>query len=347
MSETSQQPAEPEPFVSVVIATRNRPEDLTYCLPSILAQNYPTFEILVVDQSDTNESELAAFALPGASERLRYIHTSAIGKSRALNTLMEEARGAILAFTDDDTMTPPDWIANIVQTFRENPQAGILFGQVHLCEETAKDPAIIAVPCLYFDEKRYLKRGEIFGMGANMAMRQEVARRGVRFDTLLGPGMPIPAAEEGDFIYRIQRAGVQILLEPKVTLVHRAGRTREQWERIQYGYGVGDAAFAMKHLRCGDLSSLKKIWNGLGYIGMRIVLRTLQRVQHAERFYIRGFWNGIWSSLHLAIDRETRLYRQKSESGSGGGGGSDARETLESPARTSESSANVRKAARP
>lgn len=308
--ETPSSQSQTLPFVSVLIATRNRPEDLVYCLPTVLAQDYPHYEVLVLDQSSNDDSEQAVRRRLGMPAHLRYLRTDAVGKSRAVNRLMEEARGEILAFTDDDTVTPPDWLAKIVRSFQQRPEASILFGQVHYCEETLQqDKTLIATPCLYFEERRWLKHGEIFGMGANMAMRRAVAERGLRLDALLGPGMPLPAAEEGDFIYRVQRAGFQILLDPDVVLIHRAGRTEPQWLKIQYGYGLGDAAFAMKHLRCGDLSMLKKMFYSVIYISLRVCARKIQRRPHAESKYVRGYWHGLWRSLKLGIDRKTRLYR--------------------------------------
>lgn len=292
---------------SILIATRNRPEDLVPCLRTILELDQDDYEIVVLDQSDTDASEQAVRAALGAPEVLRYLRSETIGKSIALNLLIEAARGEMLALTDDDTVVPPDWLAKIECAFHEHPEADVLFGQVFVDKEAAARPDAY-VPALYFQTRRFLKYGEVAGMGANMAMRREVARRAGRFDTLLGPGTNLYAAEEGDFIYRAQVAGARILLEPSVQLIHKAWRESEQWNRVLFYYGTGDAAFALKHVRCHDWRMLGPLFGRAGYIFARLCYRLLCFRAHQEEHYLRGYWNGIRQSLRYRVDPHTRLY---------------------------------------
>lgn len=305
--QTTQRSEKGQPFVSILVATLNRPDDLVPCLETLLAQEYANYEIVVLDQSLTSASQDAVRAAFGEPSQLRYLRTSNVGKSLALNTLLEASRGDLLAFTDDDTIAPTDWLTHIVQAFESDPEVGIVFGQV-IAGDINEATGEVITPAFYFNERRFLARGETAGMGANMALRRASAAFGIRFDTQLGPGTPIPAAEEGDFIYRVQRAGVKILLDPSVKLIHRAARSVERWRGVLFGYGQGDAAFAMKHLRCGDMKMLFKIIKGAGYIGARGCLRVVQRRPHDEFFYVRGYMKGIRDSLKLRVDKQTRLY---------------------------------------
>ena len=292
--------------ISVLIATRNRPQDLVPCLKSLLAQDYPAFEIVIFDQSVTDEAQKAVQAAYGTPKNLRYIRSETVGKSKALNGLVAAAQGEIFAFTDDDTEAPPDWLARIAQAFREMPDADLLFGQVFAPPEATAD---FHVPALYFQERRILRQGEVFGMGANMAFRRELVAKVTGYDTQLGPGGSLACAEDYDFLYRSQKAGAVAFAEPSVSLVHRAGRNFDQWSRVLLNYGMGDAAFAMKHLRCGDWKMLSNIAKGLGYIFARGCLRVVQRTPHpGEFYYVRGYWQGIWASLKYPIDKRTRLY---------------------------------------
>ncbi|HZO89204.1 MAG TPA: glycosyltransferase family A protein [Chthonomonadaceae bacterium] len=294
---------------SVLIATRNRPDDLIPCLRTVLALEHENYEVVVLDQSTSEATERAVRQAFGTSERLRLIRSNTTGKSLALNLLIEAACGQILAFTDDDTEVPSDWLTRIEAAFCANPEADILFGQVFVPEEATQIPGA-HVPSLFFKEKRYLKPGEIAGMGANMAMRREVPARVGRFDTLLGPGTDLYAAEEGDFIYRAQAAGARILMEPSVTLIHRAWRGLEEWNHVLYCYGTGDAAFALKHVRCRDWRMLRPLIGRAGYIFARLCYRLLCRHPHQEEHYLRGYWNGVRLSLRYAVDPRTRLYVQ-------------------------------------
>src|SRR5581483_8713861 len=292
---------------SVLIATRNRPDDLVPCLRTVLALDYADYEVVVLDQSTSDASERAVREAFGAEERLRYLRSETVGKSVALNLLIEAACGELLALTDDDTVVPPDWLTAIETAFQEVPEADILFGQVHADSKNSCLPDA-HIPALYFQERRWLKHGEVAGMGANMAMRREIALRTGRFDTLMGPGTELYAAEEGDFIYRAQKAGARILLEPSVKLVHLAWRPSDEWSRVLFYYGTGDAAFALKHVRCRDWRMIGPLVCRAGYIFARLCYRLLCRRPHQEEHYLRGYWNGVKQSLRYRIDPRTRLF---------------------------------------
>ena len=306
-------------LISILIATRNRPQDLIPCVKSLLAQDYPNYEIVIFDQSVTDEAQQATRAAYGNPENLRYIRSETIGKSKALNGLVAAAQGEIFAFTDDDTEAPPDWLSSIAKAFREMPEADLLFGQVFAPPDTPPD---FHVPALYFQERRLLKRGEVFGMGANMAFRSALVEKVTGYDTQLGPGGSLACAEDYDFLYRAQWAGAIAFAEPSAQLVHRAGRNFDQWSRVLLNYGTGDAAFAMKHLRCGDWKMLGNIARGLGYIFARGCLRVAQRApQPGEFYYVRGYWQGIWASLKYPVDKRTRLYAPAAPRSAAGKGG--------------------------
>src|SRR5215218_1333526 len=104
------------PFVSVVICTRDRAESLCRTLVSVLGVQYPSFEVVVVDnapRTDATRQVLAGLA----DERLRYVAEPRAGLSRARNCGVTAARGDIVAFTDDDVVVDPAWLDNLVRGF--------------------------------------------------------------------------------------------------------------------------------------------------------------------------------------------------------------------------------------
>ena len=143
-----------------------------------------------------------------------------------------------------------------------------------------------------------------------MAMRREIALRTGPYDPYLGPGASMNASEEGDFIYRAQQAGARVLHEPEVQLIHLAWRTREEWTRVLFCYGTGDAAFAMKHLRCRDLRLFLPFVRRVCQMFARLCFRVLKRVGHQEEHYLRGCWNGVALSWRHPVNRQTKLYGQ-------------------------------------
>jgi len=106
------------PFVSVIVPTHDRPQCLATCLRSLLALQYPQYEILVVDNAP--KSSATAQVVQRFSEgesRVRYIREDRPGVVSARNRGIEEARGKILAFTDDDVVVDPYWLIELVRAF--------------------------------------------------------------------------------------------------------------------------------------------------------------------------------------------------------------------------------------
>ena len=195
--------------LSVVICTRNRPQDVAVCLPTILACLRDDWQVVLVDQSDGSDTRAIAERLAAVHPSLHYLPTATVGKSRALDIGISHTRGEILAFTDDDCEAPPDWLERVVAEFKVAPGVDILFGPV-LPSPAIPEVQSVCVPAWSFPEARDMRPGEVCGMGANMALRRAALARlpdGPRFDPALGPGAPFPAGEEGDFVYRLRRAG--------------------------------------------------------------------------------------------------------------------------------------------
>jgi glycosyltransferase involved in cell wall biosynthesis len=302
------------PPVSVLVCTRNRPDDLVMALPGIMAQDYPCYEVVLIDQSTNDESEQRVKAQFGHDPRLRYIRTPTVGLSIARNMALTEARQEICAFTDDDCVVPSRWLANIVATYRAFPETHILFSPVHAPADMMHREDL-RFPSLYFDEARVLRRREILGMGANMSMRKSFWQQVGPFDPMLGPGAPMPGSDEHDWLYRAHLNDAIIRLEPTNVIEHRAWRTFDEWMRLTATYSYGDGAFAMKHLRCGDFGVLPLIASRLLYIGARGVLRFFQRGSwHYEYNYVTGYWKGLWGSRKFPVDKKARLFGPASPS---------------------------------
>lgn len=303
-------------MISVIICTRNRPQDVAVCLPTVLACLRADWEVVLVDQSGDAETRAVVERLSAAYPSLRYLPTTTVGKSRALDLGIANARGDILAFTDDDCEAPPDWLERISAAFGADAGVDVLFGPV-LPSPAISDVQAVCVPAWSFPEARDLHPGEVCGMGANMALRRTALDRlpqgGPLFDPALGPGAPFPAGEEGDFVYRLRRAGARAALRPDLRLYHRAWRTPDHWRSVLHGYGVGDAAFFAKHARCGDGWAARRLAGRLLSLTARAGAKAVLRRPNNDAALVRGLCAGLASSLKLGVDRRTRLYRPAEE----------------------------------
>jgi glycosyltransferase involved in cell wall biosynthesis len=298
--------------VSVVICTRNRPDLIGAAVSSVLANTYPGFDVLVVDQSDDGRTGDVVRQLAVADPRLRYLHTSIAGLSRAYNIGVRETQGAVLAFTDDDCVAPPTWVEAVVEAFREQSDADLLYGQVLLPEALVKTLASGAgtVPTLTIDQPQRINRAEgfrLYGMGANFAARRRLFERIGGFDEVMGGGGALKSSQDFDFQYRAYVAGATLLLRPEVRVDHYGLRSNDQWPATLRAYGVGDGAFYWKHVRCGDLFAFSLLVRRLGRLAMREALNGFRR-QPSLSIYLRSCLTGIRESLRYPVNRRQRLY---------------------------------------
>lgn len=112
-------------MLTAVIPTRNRPNDLSKAVVSILAQTRLPNELMIVDQSPGDESRSIVDALMSGDERilLVYIHDPRIsGLVDAKRVAAERAGGDIVCFLEDDVILEPDYIEQIEQGFADRPE---------------------------------------------------------------------------------------------------------------------------------------------------------------------------------------------------------------------------------
>lgn len=111
-------------MLTAVIPTRNRPNDLSKAVVSILAQTRLPNELIIVDQSPGDESRSIVDALISGDQRipLVYIHDQRIaGLVDAKRVAAERAEGDLVCFLEDDVILEPDYIEQIEQGFADRP----------------------------------------------------------------------------------------------------------------------------------------------------------------------------------------------------------------------------------
>jgi peptidoglycan/LPS O-acetylase OafA/YrhL/glycosyltransferase involved in cell wall biosynthesis len=298
--------------VSVVICTRNRPDLIGNAVSSVLGNDYPTFDLVVVDQSTDERTGDIVRGMMADHSNVRYIHTTKAGLSRAYNIGIRETTASVIAFTDDDCVAPTDWVRSVANAFESDASIDMLYGQVLL-------PAALAdrkddVPTLPIFEARKLSQRDgfyLYGMGANFAARRNLLERVGGFDEVLGGGGPLKSAQDYDLQYRVYLAGATVALRPEVKIDHYGLRSPEQWPATHVAYGTGDGAFYIKHVRCGDLYALRMATMQFGKLAVRELLHaTGIRRRWSRKLYLQGFINGVRDSFGYSVDRRSRMYVQ-------------------------------------
>lgn len=145
------------PRVSVILPTFNRSGYLRQAIESVLAQTYPDFEIIVVDDGSTDDTRAVVAGFGDA--RIRYEYQANAGRSAARNRGLALARGEYIAFLDDDDLFLPDKLAVQVGFLDAHPEIGLAAGGAEVIAadgslmgvwETWRDQPQLALPaCLY------------------------------------------------------------------------------------------------------------------------------------------------------------------------------------------------------
>lgn len=105
----------PMPSASVIVVSRGRPAALCRCLRSLLQQDYPNFEIVVVADAPGR----FALAEAGFSRIIKQVAFEEANISAARNRGLAMAAGEYAAFIDDDSAAEPLWLGRLLAPFRD------------------------------------------------------------------------------------------------------------------------------------------------------------------------------------------------------------------------------------
>lgn len=235
--------------ITVVIATRDRPALLEAAVTAVNGALRHGDGVIVVDSASRSPEVRRVAAALGAE----VVRCDRAGASLARNTGWRAAPTDLVAFTDDDCLPEPGWLATLAAAFAAVPSAAFVTGSVR---SAGQPPGRGQIEVSLHEEEEPATFGASSdptapGHGANMAWRRGVLEELGGLDEALGPGTGLRGAEDVDLFWRALRAGHRGYYEPAAAVRHRHWRTRRQQVRAYYGYGVGSGALAVKQARAG------------------------------------------------------------------------------------------------
>ncbi|PWH20035.1 MAG: glycosyl transferase [Ardenticatenia bacterium] len=241
---------------SVVVPTFNRSDTLRQTLAALVGQDYPDYEVIVVDDGSTDDTgEMVRQAFPG----VHYLHQSNRGPAAARNAGIHAASGEIIAFTDDDCLPPYNWLTRLADGYARHPEVVGVGGYLEAPAEVLQHN-ILARYERYMTREHYGARDEEVvggfecpaGGTCNMSYWRSVLIEVGGFDE----GFRYAAGEDTDLKWRICRTGAQLLYMP-IKVTHLQPYTFGSFRRQQIIRGRGAAHFERKHF--GHAPSVARI----------------------------------------------------------------------------------------
>lgn len=243
--------------VTVVIATRGRPQSLARCFDALLADRYPRTEIVVVDNAPPDEMT-AELVRSHYRNHVRYVREEQPGLAVAHNCGLQLVDTPLVAFTDDDVTVDPWWVTSLVAAFIDHPGAGAVTGLITPDELETRAQVLLERHGSFgkgtrrrvFDLDEGRRRDPLFpftagqlGSGANMAFRTATLRRIGGFDPALGSGTRAKGGDDLAALFAVVADGHQVVYEPAALVRHRHHRELGALASQSFGYGVGLGAF--------------------------------------------------------------------------------------------------------
>lgn len=224
------------PSISVIVPTYQREAVLCQSLTSLLAQDYADFEILVVDQTQQHQPDTQTY-LQAASDtgKIRWFQLGWASLPGARNYGVEQSRGEIIVFVDDDVEVPAGYLQAHARIFLNRPDVGAVAGRVFDRMKLAEKPGLAidylpqeamdpGIAWYHIDLVHTTQPQQVLtARGCNMSYRRDIFEtHGLWFDERFRDNA---IREESDFCLQLRRTGYIIWYSPEANLVHLGEET--------------------------------------------------------------------------------------------------------------------------
>ena len=273
--------------LSVVICTRNRPEDLRRCIRSLMASRDTDFELIVIDNApDGDATREVVSGFPGVN----YYREERPGLDIARNTGARQATRALIAYTDDDVELNREWTSRVKSAFGD-PLVMAVTGMVI--------PAQLDTRAQYLFERYWgFNKGYVprmfdhgwweahsgygppvweIGAGANMAFRREIFLLAGWFDERLDVGAA-GCSGDSEMWYRVLAEGWNCHYRPELVAYHHHRRSMAELRQQLFYYMRGHVcALLVQYEQYGRRGERNRLLAGLPLYYLKRTAQLLLR----------------------------------------------------------------------
>jgi glycosyltransferase involved in cell wall biosynthesis len=224
------------PEFSIVVPSRDRPNQLRDCLAALARLETPKeqFEVIVVDDG-SREPYAGMLAGLSGGIKIRSVRLEGGGPGQARNAGAAVARGRFIALTDDDCEPEPNWLARLGSVLRDQPDAlagGRTVNAIpgSLCSEASQE--LISYLYDYYSSGKHENR---FFASCNFALSTELYRQAGGFD----PRFRLAGGEDRDFCARWSESGRPMVYVREALVNHSHRLTLTSFLRQHFAYGRG------------------------------------------------------------------------------------------------------------
>ena len=196
------------PLVSIVTPSYNQGVFLKRTINSVLNQDYPNIEYIVIDGGSEDGS---VDILKEYEDSFEWISEPDRGQSHAINKGFARARGTILGYLNSDDILYPGSISTVVKQFHKNPEVDMLYGKADYIDKEDKKTGMYNTDVYSFERNMF----DCCICQPASFWRKRVADIVGKFDESLHYAM------DYDYWLRMDRAGGRILHIPDILAASR------------------------------------------------------------------------------------------------------------------------------
>ena len=140
-------------LISVIVPLYNAQPYLQLCISSILAQDYPHFELIIVNDGSTDGSAQVCADMASQDARIRLINQPNQGVSVARNTGLSHVQGDYFTFVDADDWVAPTYLSTLLALRDKAPKGALLTVNHYICRGKSQKPAFTCPSAYYTTEQ--------------------------------------------------------------------------------------------------------------------------------------------------------------------------------------------------